>query len=105
MKKYNLDKLVKVECHDCYLSDWYTYRKEIRIFGIRIRKSGVYDFFDIFCGQSIPQNHFLEGGKIYEKPEVILNFHGGHSKRYYFDSLSEADSFANEITGNGKWIK
>ena len=104
MKKYNLDKLVKVECHDCYLSKWYTYRKELRIFGIKIRKAGVYDYFNSYCGPSIPQNHFFEYGNIYEKPEVILHFQAGHSKRYYFDSYSEAQGFANEITENGKLI-
>lgn len=106
MNKYNLDKLVKVECNDFYPARRYNYEKEKRFLGFVTRKEGIYknlwgDFY--FLGLDVPKNHTLKDGSLYENPEVILHYQAGHSKTYYFNSFDDAKKFADEITAIGRW--
>lgn len=104
MEKYNLDKLVKVECNDFYPARWYRYEKEKKFLGIVIRKEGFYEkIWDEYLGLEVPKNHTLKNGIVYEKPEVILHYQDSHSKVYYFNSFDEAQKFADDITALGKW--
>ena len=105
MIKYNLDKLIKVDCSDFRLASWYSYRKEKKCFGIVTQTEGVYDdVFDSFVGSNIPEHYTLKNNILYENPTVILHYQGGHSKEYCFESFEEATKFADEITAIGKWI-
>lgn len=104
MNKYNLDKLVKVECNDFYPSRYYTYREAVKILGFVIQKEGIYSsVFDRYVGPDVPKYHTLIDGKVYENAEVILHYEAGHAKVYYFNSFSEAIKFSDEITALGRW--
>lgn len=104
MEKYNLDKLVKVECNDSYESIRYYYQDQIKFLGIVIRKEGFYEnLYGGYMGLKIPNNHTFKNGIVYEKPEVILHYQDSHSKVYYFNSFDEAQKFADDITSLGKW--
>lgn len=105
MEKYNLDKLVKVECSDFYESVYYSYQKEKKFLGITIRKEGIYDeLFENYIGFDLPQYHTLIDNEVYNNPEVILYYQGNYSKTYYFDSYDEAKKFADDITKLGRWL-
>jgi hypothetical protein len=104
MNKYNLDKLVKVECNDFYPARWYRYEKEKKFFGFVTQKAGIYkEVWDNYLGLEVPKNHTLKNGVVYENPEVILHYQADHSKVYYFNSFDEAKKFADEITALGRW--
>jgi len=104
MNKYNLDKLVKVECNDFYPSNWVTYKNEKKIFGFIVQKRGFYDtLFHDYLGTEIPKNHTLKDGVVYENPEVVLHYEAKHSKAYFFNTYNEAKKFADEITAQGRW--
>lgn len=104
MTKYNLDKLVKVECNDFYPARWYTYEKEEKFWKFITQREGIYkNIFGTYLGLEVPANHTLRNGVVYENPEVILHYQADHSKAYYFNSYEEAKKFADEITEFGKW--
>ena len=106
MNKYNLDKLVKIECNDFYPSNWYRFEKEKKRFGIVTVKEGIYhEPWDNYLGFKVPETHTLINGIVYENPEVILHYQAGHSKVYYFNSFDEAKKFTDEITEkSGRWL-
>lgn len=105
MNKYNLDKLVKVECNDFYPARRYRYEKEKKFLGFVTKKEGIYkEIWDNYLGLEVPKNHTLKNGVIYENPEVILHYQADHSKAYYFNSFEEAKKFADEITALGRWL-
>jgi hypothetical protein len=104
MEKYNLDKLVKVECNDFYISRRYDYQNEIKFLGITISKEGIYDnLYHKYLGFDPPQYYTLKDKEIYNNPEVILHYQGNYSKTYYFDSYNEAKNFSDKITELGRW--
>ena len=104
MNKYNLDKLIKVECHDFYPSKWYSYKKERKFLGIVWRKEGIYsNHWHDYLGFEVPEYRTLKNNLIYENPEVLLHYQGGYSKTYYFHSFIDAKKFADEITSVGRW--
>lgn len=105
MDKYNLDKLVKVECNNFKLARFYRYEKEKKFLGFVIQKEGVYvEISNKYVGLEAPKNHTVKNGMIFENPEVILHYQDGHSKAYYFNSLEEAEKFSDEITTLGRWL-
>lgn len=105
MEKYNLDKLVKVECKDFYPTDRYYYLKEIKFLGIIIRKEGIYEIFikTKYLGFNVPKFYTLINDEVYNNPEVILYYQGNYSKTYYFDTYDEAKKFADKVTELGRW--
>lgn len=104
MNKYNLDKLVKVECNDFKFAQWYIYKKKITFLGITIQEEGVYHkLFERYTGRAEMMNHTVKDGEIYENPEVVLHYQANHSKRYFFDSFEKAKEFADQITNTGRW--
>ncbi|MBU3661204.1 MAG: hypothetical protein FGM14_15130, partial [Flavobacteriales bacterium] len=83
MNKYNLDKLVKVECNNFYPARWYSYEKEKKFLGFVIQKEGIYKkVLGNYLGLEVPKNHTLKNGVLYENPEVILHYQADHSKAY-----------------------
>lgn len=104
IEKYNLDKLVKVECKDFNKSLRYYYQKEIIFLGITIKKEGIYDdLYHNYFGFNPPQYYTLIDNAIYNNPEVTLYYQGNYFKTYYFDSYIEAKKFADDITQLGRW--
>jgi hypothetical protein len=104
MKKYNLDKLVKVECNNFYYSMRYSYQKKIKFLGITIKKEGIYDdLFREYLGFDPPKNHSLIDNVVYNNPDVTLYYQGNYSKTYHFDSYNEAKNFSDKITEIGRW--
>jgi hypothetical protein len=108
MEKYNLDKLVKVEVNDFYLSRSYVFKKERKIFGIIIREKGFYQCWtEKFIGMIAPINYIIKDNELYEKPEVILHYQEGFYKKYYFESYDEAKKYVNNLipdfTNGRKW--
>ena len=105
MEMYNLQKLIKISCFDFYRSNFYSYKSEIKLFGIIFRKEGVYhNAINSYYIGGVPENHVLKNGVVYEKPEVRLFFQSGCIKQFHFDDLNSAKKFANDITSNGNWI-
>ena len=105
MEKYNLDKLIKVVINDIYPSIWYSFKTEKKFFGIITREEGFYNWIhDNYVGKESPKNHLIIDGKLYEKPEVVLEFQGNNSKKYIFDTYDEAKNFASNLTNDRKWL-
>lgn len=108
MKKYNLDKLVKVKVSGFYQSKWYMFVKEkkAKYFWQDSWKEGFYfDFVGLkFKGIKPPKGHVLKDGIVFEKPEVKMYLQGGVETTKYFDTLKKAQDFANEITIGKNWL-
>lgn len=108
MTKYNLDKLIKIECKDFYSSNWYVYKKKKSFLGIQFQKEGVYKllFNTRYLGLEIPEFHVLKYGIIYEKPEAILYFEDGYKTSFVFDTLEEVNIFIDKIVNRDKdkWL-
>jgi hypothetical protein len=106
--KYNNEFLIKVKVNDFHLSFWYKYRTELKILGVTVRKEGVYSRtlggYEYSKTKEIPNNHTLIDGLIYEKPECVLSYVDGSSKKYCFDSLAEAKEFSDKFIRGEKWV-
>lgn len=104
MTKYNLEKLVKIECNDFYPARFYSYKKEKKFFGFVTQKEGFYsNTLYNYLGLEAPKNYTLKNGVLYENPQVILYYQSDYSKTYYFNSFDEAKKFSDEITKKGRW--
>jgi len=105
MEKYNLDKLIKVVVNDIYPSRWYSFKTEKKFWGRITRKEGFYRWpYDEYVGKEASKNHLIKDGKLYEKPEVVLEFQGNNSKKYIFETYQEAKDFASTLTNDRKWL-
>lgn len=95
---FNQNKIIKVILVDKVESKWYKIKKEIKIFGITIRKYGVYDFFKNLCDEKdVYEKHILIDGIIYKKSEVIIYFDSNISKTFYFNDYQEGRLFINKF--------
>lgn len=106
MNKYNLEKLVKVECMDFSYSLFYRYRKgkKKKYFWGKEIKEGVYVRYLGYRGMEIPDNHILKDGAILIKPCVELCFSNKEETIRYFETYKEAIAFANELTSGKNWL-
>lgn len=107
MNKFNLEKLVKVKVNDFYPSKWYYYfkHKPKKYFWQTERKEGVYlDMIELSYIGEMPETHILKNGLIYELPEVVMYFQNDIETKKYFDSLEEAQAFAESITQGKNWL-
>jgi hypothetical protein len=98
MEKFNLDKLIKIECKDFCESYFYTYKPEKKFLNFIIQKEGIYrQLFSKYEGLIAPENHTIKNGIIYRNPKVILYYQNDFSKTYYFNSFNEANEFYEKI--------
>ena len=108
MKKYNLDKLVKVRVIDFYPSVWCKFieGKEKKYFWQTETKEGIYScYINLkYLGDKDLKNHTIINGIVYENPEVELSFEGDVSTKKYFLTLDEAQLFANKLTKGKNWL-
>ena len=52
----------------------------------------------------VPEYHILKNGLVYELPEVVMYFQNRTETIKYFDSLEEAQYFAESITQGKNWL-
>ncbi|MCP4355250.1 MAG: hypothetical protein GY793_06385 [Proteobacteria bacterium] len=108
MKKYNLDKLVKVTVNDFYRSKWYKFvkGKQAKYFWQDNYKEGFYiDCIGLsFIGTKPLKGHIFKDGVVFEKPYVTMYLQGGVETRKYFDTLKQAQDFASDITIGKNWL-
>ena len=105
IERYNLDKLIKVECNDFWHSHYYSYREKVSFLGITICKEGVYDdVSNTYLPEGVPEYHTLKDGVIYCNPSVLLIFQDGYELNLSFSTFDEAKLYADEITIRGNWI-
>lgn len=102
MEIYNLEKLVKISVSEPVISTWYTYKKRKTFLGIEIVKEGIRSFGYVLA--NVPENHFIDDGKVYTKNKVTLHYEGRYEKNYYFETYKEALEFKDKIKSNkSKW--
>lgn len=105
IERYNLDKLVKIECNDFLLSRYYSYQEKVSFLGITISKEGVYDdVSNTYLPDGVPEYHTLKDGVIYCNPSVLLIFQDGNELNISFSTFDEAKLYADDITSRGNWI-
>lgn len=106
MTEHNLEKLVKITINDFYPARCYTFKKEIKFFGIVFQEEGYYYKFirETFESKEIPKNHSIVNNILMEDPEVILSFEDKSFSKHYFKSLKEAHDFVRDIKNKvGIW--
>lgn len=105
MKRYYNKRIIeKITVRDECPSSLYLWKKELKVFGITIRKEGIYAFYSrgalswFLFQEPIPNrfSFFVKNGVAYEKPSVTIRFSGGEIQIYRFDSYSEALEFAEK---------
>ena len=105
MKRYyNKSSIEKILVRDECPSSLYLWKKELKIFGITIRKEGIYAFYSRgalswhLFEEPLMDNFtiFVKNRVVYEKPSVTIRFAGGEIQIYRFDSYSEALEFAEK---------
>lgn len=106
MKNYNADTIVDITTLDSVESERYKYKTEKRLFGIRIRKEGIYSScsgyrYDV---NECPEGYKLVNGVVYTKPECRINFVDRSSVSFYFNNYKEAVSYKHEIISKGNYI-
>lgn len=95
---FNPDKIIKAILVDKVESEWYKVKKEIKLFGITIRKCEIYDFLKNICDENeVYKKHILIDGIIYEKPKVIIYFDSNISKTFYLNDYQEGRFFINKF--------
>lgn len=99
MNLYNLEKLVKIEVCDFYLSVWYVWKPQKKFLGFITQEEGVYldAMGGIFESKKIPDNLILKNGKLYNKPMVTLYYESKIEKTYRFETLKEANEFRDKV--------
>lgn len=106
MKNYNADTIVDIATFDSVESEYYTYKKEKRFLGIRIRKEGIYSNclnfrYDV---NDCPEGYKLVDGVVYTKPECRINFVDRSSVSFYFNNYAEAVKYKHQIISKGNYI-
>lgn len=112
MKNYmNLNQLIKIQVCDFKKCYEFQFRKQIKWIGITLNKEGI---FDTFRNRIVPietleeNNCVLKDNVVLRFPKLVLHFVDKHSVTYTFDTLEEADKYANEIKEMAKgcvWIE
>jgi hypothetical protein len=103
MKKLNLNYLVRVELKDERID--YSFKvieNDVKLFGITIRKAGVYDILNRSIKMQDYPNSFIKDGHVYVKPFVRLYFVGEHTLTTYYDTFEQAKAEYN--SHKGVWI-
>lgn len=102
--KILVSSIVSVQVVDSYkLYSWeeITFRREKKFWGIAVRKAGWYDALDENKGMDYPEEYakvsFPTGGKGYYKPHVIIRTTDRNRHHKYFDTLKEAQEYADSI--------
>lgn len=96
---FNTNKIIKVILIDKQESDWYKVKKELKIFGIKIRNYAVYDIFRNICDVTeIYKKHIIIDGIIYEKPYVTIYFDSDISKTLYFNDYEQGREYINKFS-------
>lgn len=106
MKNYNADTIVDITTLDSVESEIYIYKTEKRLFGIRIRKEGIYSScsgyrYDV---NECPEGYKLVDGVVHTKPECRINFVDRSSVSFYFRTYYEAVNYKNTIVSKGNYI-
>lgn len=105
MAHFNLDKLIRISVKDYKESVRYSYVTEKRLFGLKIRKKGLYDSWIDDYFDELSSEYVLENGKVYEKPLCKLIFQDNFEVEYIFDTLDEAKKFRDDIISDRNYIE
>ena len=102
---YNLRHLIKIEVSDASESNIYLYKKEIKLFGIILRKAGVYHCFADHR-LVLPENYFIKDNIVYECSRCTLFFSNKHKIVFYFNSYKEACNYSEKIRNDSAvWLE
>lgn len=106
MESYNTDKIVKVKIDGFHLYGLLIYKTERKIFGITLRKEGIYARFGMY-GDGIVELPdccgITKNKEIILKPSVTMYFESNIQKTCYFADYEKAVEFFNYITWNNKF--
>lgn len=100
---YNPSTVTKIKVSDFKPSTWFKYRRQIRIFGLLVRREGIHSYDGFWCGMSI-EGHTLKDGVVYENPSVTLYFRDNARHKLHFPSIEAANSYAERVT-HKTWIR
>jgi len=100
------DKIINVEKFMNKVNDNYEYRKELKIFGITIRKSGIYVLpivASAYLKDPNPELNIIVDNIVYYKPHVRINV--GQEYLYkYFNTEEELDIWMEDLKSPSEWI-
>ena len=99
-------KIIEVEKFVNKINDNYEYREGYKIFGITIRKAGIYRipiFQSAYLETPNPDYNIIIDNKVYYKPHVRIDI--GECNRYkYFDTEKELDIWMDDLASTSKWV-
>jgi hypothetical protein len=112
MIKLNVSQICSINAIIKQEHDWYKYRKESRLLGIRISKEGFYDNFTLSGGDYIERKliiddsrMFIEGEKLFWHPHLEITMSNEHKFTKFFKSKHDLEDYvkSEELMVN-KWL-
>lgn len=103
-RAFNKHTIEKIVLKDFTETTWYTYKKEIKIFGFIIQESGFYNCLGHFIGKTVDSCVAINN-KAHFKPQVIIRFVSGKEQEYFFETYHEAEIFFNDLLGKDSFIE
>ena len=112
---YNLKKLVRIEVKDFRELRNPTYKEKTTFLGVTIQSEGWYGYLNKVeqpieehlkqCGYDLDKLVIKEK-EVLEKPYVLLHFQDKHRRIQHFETLQDAQDFAENIKNlaNTSWI-
>ena len=98
--KINGAQIVSVSCFDMYESEKFEYRKEVKIFGLTIKKAGFYTYVFFEGNRRISEAEIVKdkkyrviGNKVYFYPHCEIRMSNQQMKTKYFESVEEMNVF------------
>ncbi len=96
---YDISKIYKISVITELPNPWYKWKSEIRIFGMRLRKEGVYSdgIRNNVWQKEVPDHSYISDGQVLFVPHVEMKFISGTGIIKWFDNVEKAIAFAEEM--------
>lgn len=109
MKHINIEQITCIESYTNRISFKFTYKHEIKVFGIILRREGFYDAFKNYITyKNLDSNIYYIDDVLHVikfKPYLELNLSDKSSERIYFKKEEDLNSYVNDHLLNIKLIE
>ena len=101
MVRYNQNDVIAVEWYDTEPDVHYSWKERKTFLGMTTRRAGFYywampENYTWRIGE-LPDTHFFKDGIVYQKPSVIVYLRDHHTDTTYFETVQEAEAFAESV--------
>ncbi len=107
MTKINSDTICSVTTYDKVVDDSFKWRKGLNSRWCNI-KEGYYTPLDpnVWTKETLIEGgRLVENNVVYERPSVVVKLSSGERYTKRFDTLQEAETYAEDLTRYGRYIK